>query len=672
MMDEMVPSHVMLNPVIAVTAENAFIFHLFQFILTGLILAVTFWFWRRESSASADPRIRTLLAALTLLCANFSLGCLGSLWSFYSYEPIWHPGLGLARSALEPVSFLLLGSSFLLFRPGRRLVILLGGLAVILVAALLAPGSVRWATSLCQAVSLVILLSVALILVRRGLRRELLRILAFGFLAVAVIASLLETVRLASSGAPSQALWGVYTFFTLGALVLLAFIVERMWAKLPVQFFLRLNLLFIFLAGLLMVEVTESTRRQHLDFAERELQHLSEYLRGHAIHFSSLGYEDAEILRNEEITRRIVSDFGKIPEMRTVAISLPKRRVDFMIDEGGVITRRWLPASESGNGAPYPSHRIVGSLLRTSLPIMDADRVLGSVEITKSLETMNKRIAQALIVIFSSFTFTVLLSAALIGLIVNRADRTMKDQYHRIENTQRQLMQAAKLASIGELAGGVAHEINNPLGIILGRADYLKALAEQQRIPPSYIEDIEAIQRQTRRMSRIVSDLLTFSHRHPLERVPLRLNEVIHRSLEIVKPRIREKRIHLQTSLEQGLPPVYGDRDRLEQVFLNVLNNAVDALAGGGTILVQTGATGDEAGQKVYARFADTGIGIAHENLKKIFDPFFSTKEEGKGTGLGLSISYGIVRDHMGRMDVESEPGRGTTFTITFPAGTTG
>ncbi|MEE9230851.1 MAG: hypothetical protein V3U86_09115, partial [Acidobacteriota bacterium] len=146
---------------IAVTAENAFIFHLFQFILTGLILAVTFWFWRRESSASADPRIRTLLAALTLLCANFSLGCLGSLWSFYSYELIWHPGLGLARSALEPVSFLLLGSSFLLFRPGRRLVILLGGLAVILVAALLAPGSVRWATSLCQAVSLVILLSVA-------------------------------------------------------------------------------------------------------------------------------------------------------------------------------------------------------------------------------------------------------------------------------------------------------------------------------------------------------------------------------------------------------------------------------------------------------------------------------------------------------------------------------
>jgi PAS domain S-box-containing protein len=228
---------------------------------------------------------------------------------------------------------------------------------------------------------------------------------------------------------------------------------------------------------------------------------------------------------------------------------------------------------------------------------------------------------------------------------------------------ERAARQSEKLAALGTLAAGLAHELNNPIGIITSRAELMLLEAESKGLPENVGEDLRVIHRHAQRVARIAQGLLSFSRHSSGEQGRVDLNRVVDETLLLVEKMIVKDGVMLRRALAPGLPPIWGDANALQQVVMNLVTNARDAVKGGGEIFVETGASIEQPGG-VRLVVRDTGPGIAPEILPKIFDPFFTTKAE--GTGLGLSISYGIVRDHQGTVDVQSRLGEGTTFILTF------
>ena len=227
-----------------------------------------------------------------------------------------------------------------------------------------------------------------------------------------------------------------------------------------------------------------------------------------------------------------------------------------------------------------------------------------------------------------------------------------------------QLAQADKLSSIGLLAAGVAHEVNTPLAVI---SSYTQMLAKQVRGDQRVAPLLDKITQQTFRASEIVNGLLNFSRTGAAEFTALDLNHIIMETLKLLEHQFRASQVHLETSLEDDLPPILGNSGKLQQVFLNLFLNAKDAMAAGGTLRVATQANGHVA-----VDVSDTGSGIALEHVQRIYDPFFTTKStvsEGqrRGTGLGLAVTYGIIQEHAGKIQVESQVGSGTTFHLEFP-----
>lgn len=230
---------------------------------------------------------------------------------------------------------------------------------------------------------------------------------------------------------------------------------------------------------------------------------------------------------------------------------------------------------------------------------------------------------------------------------------------------ERAARQAEKLAALGTLSAGLAHELNNPIGIISSRIELMLMEAESRELPAEVRADLEVLHRHAQRVARIAQGLLSFSRHSPAERGPVDLNRVVEETLLLVEKQMSKEGIRVGARLDRALPPLLGDANALQQVVLNLLTNAREAMAAGGQIRVETGPAPGRPGW-VRLTVADTGRGISAEELPKIFDPFYTTKAE--GTGLGLSVSYGIVKDHHGTVDVRSEPGKGTTFVLTFPA----
>jgi two-component system, NtrC family, sensor kinase len=227
-----------------------------------------------------------------------------------------------------------------------------------------------------------------------------------------------------------------------------------------------------------------------------------------------------------------------------------------------------------------------------------------------------------------------------------------------------QLAQADKLSSIGLLAAGVAHEINTPLAVI---SSYAQLLAKQMRGDTRIGPVLEKITQQSFRASEIANGLLNFSRTSTTEFRETNLNQVIRDTLSLLEHQLKTAQIDVDLVLAEDLPAIHGNPGKLQQVFLNLMLNAKDAMPGGGRLRVATLANGH-----VEAIVADSGSGIAPENLKRIYDPFFTTKTmpkpgERRGTGLGLSVSYGIIQEHAGKIHVESAPGAGTTFHLEFP-----
>ncbi|HUJ30777.1 MAG TPA: ATP-binding protein [Candidatus Acidoferrum sp.] len=226
---------------------------------------------------------------------------------------------------------------------------------------------------------------------------------------------------------------------------------------------------------------------------------------------------------------------------------------------------------------------------------------------------------------------------------------------------EEQMVQTEKLTSLGLLAAGVAHEVNTPLAVI---SNYIQMLAKQ--IPPEDARQrtIERIVKQTFRASEIVNNLLNFSRTGSMEFSQVDLNSVLEETLTLVQHPFRTAQVNVIKNYKEPLPAVLGSTTRLQQVFLNLFMNARDAMPGGGMLEVRTGSRNGS----VEVEVTDTGAGIAAEHLGRIFDPFFTTKSSGRGTGLGLSVSYGIIKEHAGKVDVRSTPGKGTSFRIEFPA----
>jgi signal transduction histidine kinase len=227
---------------------------------------------------------------------------------------------------------------------------------------------------------------------------------------------------------------------------------------------------------------------------------------------------------------------------------------------------------------------------------------------------------------------------------------------------EERMLQADKLASIGRLGAGVAHEINNPLSLILG---YTNMLRKQCPDTGQAKKDLDVVYNNARLCKKIVEDLLNFSRQTTTHRVPIDVNTAIESSLVPLEASYRSGGITVIRDYDPALPPLTADEDKLKRIFTNLILNAFQAMQAGGRLTI--GTSYDREGNGVRIVFADTGCGIPADAMDKIFEPFFTTKPPGEGTGLGLAVSYGIVKEHKGELSVASEQGKGSTFTLWFP-----
>ena len=241
-------------------------------------------------------------------------------------------------------------------------------------------------------------------------------------------------------------------------------------------------------------------------------------------------------------------------------------------------------------------------------------------------------------------------------------NRELHQAMRELQEAQEQLIQKEKLASVGQLAAGVAHEINNPLSSILLYADILCQEISTQN--DQQYQDLQMIMKEAKRCRIIVNDLLSFSRQNEVMAQPTDLNALLEEIAEEIGIHERFQGVGIQMDLDSELPLIEADPFQLRQVFCNLMNNAADAMPGGGTLTLRT-----KQGpwpELITAEVQDTGEGISEENMKRLFTPFFTTKPVGKGTGLGLAIIYGIVKMHRGQIEVQSRVGQGTTFTLTL------
>jgi two-component system NtrC family sensor kinase len=237
--------------------------------------------------------------------------------------------------------------------------------------------------------------------------------------------------------------------------------------------------------------------------------------------------------------------------------------------------------------------------------------------------------------------------------------------YGRLKETQSKLAQAEKLSALGQLAGGIAHEINNPLSGILGLTQLV--LEKTERGSQSE-RDLKEIEKEVFRCKKIITSLLSFARQQPSALEPLDLNAAVEETLVLCARQLELRKVKVGKALSPDLPPVKADHQQMMQVFLNLFNNAMDAMPDGGSLRIVTRPGFSPAGKPaVVAQVEDSGSGIPADTLGKIFEPFFTTKPVGKGTGLGLSVCHGIIERHGGVIEAESLPAGGTVFTFYLP-----
>jgi len=247
---------------------------------------------------------------------------------------------------------------------------------------------------------------------------------------------------------------------------------------------------------------------------------------------------------------------------------------------------------------------------------------------------------------------------------LSQAFNSMMDSLNQtrkeLERAHAHMVQTEKMAAMGKLAAGLAHEINNPLGGVLTCLETLRQNFQDEQVRTKYLDLIHS---GLERIRRTVKQLLNFGKQRSFQLEPTDINALMNRTLEVTSHQLSSNNISLHRDLDQGLSKIMVDPHQLLQVFVNLILNAIAAMPEGGDLWIKTG----QENGRVSVAIRDNGCGIPEENIDRIFDPFFSTKDTGQGTGLGLSVSYGIIYDHGGKIEVESEKGMGSEFTILLP-----
>ena len=258
-----------------------------------------------------------------------------------------------------------------------------------------------------------------------------------------------------------------------------------------------------------------------------------------------------------------------------------------------------------------------------------------------------------------------------IGVAVENANlyQDLKTAYQELKEAQEQVIRTEKLASLGKLSATIAHEINNPLAAVLTYIKLMMKLISREKFTEAKIKDIsrylETMDSEIARCGEIVKNLLAFSRQSETTVIPHSLEEILEKTLMLIEHDLEIKEIRLIKEIEPDLPYIRCDFKQIQQAFLNLIGNASEAMTRGGTLRVRAGHSNKKG--LVEVEISDTGCGISKRDLPRIFEPFFTTKEEGKGVGLGLSVVFGIIAKHKGTVEVDSEPGKGSTFKVRFP-----
>jgi PAS domain S-box-containing protein len=355
--------------------------------------------------------------------------------------------------------------------------------------------------------------------------------------------------------------------------------------------------------------------------------------------YSSLEQKALEIARLKDFSENIV-------ESLNVGV--------LAVDLGGIV-ESWNTRMEQLFGVQR--HDAVGHQLRALLPEELASEIASRRDEEQITGIYKQRLHHQgkYLTLNVSITPLVSKSGDRIGRLLLFDDVTQR------ERMEEQMSQTEKLTSLGLLAAGVAHEVNTPLAVI---SNYIQMLAKQMPEGDPRQGIIEKIVKQTFRASEIVNNLLNFSRTSATETADIDVNRVVEETLSLVAHPLKTSQIQVVKQLGETLPAVRGSANKLQQVFLNLFLNARDAMPSGGMLEVRTAAHNGS----VEIEVADTGAGIPRDHIHRIFDPFFTTKASGRGTGLGLSVSYGIIKEHAGKIDVRSTPGKGTSFHVEFPA----
>ena len=458
------------------------------------------------------------------------------------------------------------------------------------------------------------------------------------------------------------------------------------------RYFVVSSLTIIILAtavvGFLFVQVGESAFRSGIQRRSAD----------EAVHFSALFFEsvwepstrDSTSPGWAEVDQRPIEDFARRIAFGLSIVQITVRDVADSLIFTNAASPGMLPVTPDDaldrvlrQGRPYaavyqdqelstPDGSQELDVVITYVPLSDVSpkealegRNIGILAITQDIteefaEARRSRILTSIVgsALTGAFLFFTLL------LIVYRADRRLVEQRQELEIASLQAAQSGRLAAIGELVSGVAHELNNPLSGIAGVS---RIMMERDRDPANR-EELSIIRRETDRSIRIVQNLLDFARPSSGDKmVRTSINEAIRVALDLRRHELEMENITLVEDLTPDIPLVLGDAHELQQVVLNLTINAEQAMTkahGGGRLFVKSESTGDV----VRVIVSDSGPGIPSESLDRLFDPFFTTKDSGEGTGLGLSISYGIIRSHSGNLRVESDPPHGATFFIELPS----
>lgn len=648
------------------TFENRFIFNLFDVLLCGIIVLVILRAWRAQTKTIPVRNQLLLLLSFSSLGASFATKALSSgAFIFFRYR--------LPEASFESVFHLFQAGAWLLLaasaypsprlRQSRALIpvqLFLASLLLLLTALLFLPGSLgNFTPTLLMILDLANIILIAFTFVHIYRSPLAGRRYAAGALALVFVAASLHFASSLNRGNnASLILWNLEQFAWSFSLFTCALAIGETSRDLFDKVFVRLQITFILLASLMLLVITQSEKADYFASIRGRADQLAEFVREDVDKLRQQNQPLSAIAVGEEIPKAI-REYDNLPELKLVRISVDNHIVTLEITQNGQVSA--TPSLQAVSQSTRPD--IEEYFLIHALPLKTTPT--GEVAFYGSREFLDQHIRRRIVLIFSLFTATVALSTLMIGLVVRGASAKIRVQATEIEKTQKQLYQTSKLAAVGELAAGVAHEINNPATTILSLSSFWVSQNGGKQVVVDQ-EDLREVMTQAQRIARITTSLLEFSRPQIMEMKPVPLDRVINLSLRLVDDLLIANRISVKKNLPQEIVRVQGDEDSLVRALENLYRNAIDAMPGGG-ILSLDAFWPDAMHGRIQLDIADTGIGIEHEHLTRVFNPFFTTKGVGKGTGLGLSLVHGIIKEHQGTITVESQPGRGAKFVIVLP-----